>query len=447
MRLVHLTDLHITEGKRLEEHRRILNGVVDTALGLSPDVWLLTGDFYGHTVPHRSTPAERAVLFAAVARMADVAPVVVVYGNHDYPGDLEPLATLGGELGWPVKVVAAGGEVTTPTPCGATFHGYALPYPRSTWVLRGEEVPRSSAEADQLAADHLGNALRLWGSIVKARRLADPTAAHVLLAHANVAGSRTAGGEVMSGREIDIAVADIEAGRFDYGALGHIHLRQEVALRCWYAGTPWRNDYAETDPKGWHLIDLGDEATKPGPRCKWPVRPLAESTTRYAGDERLPCAVRWVHTDPRARVTLRYRWAADEDTGAPRWMDRPDLDTVELTNAEVRALLVVPSQWAATCPWEEEIAELTRRGAFDIEAARTVEPSMRVRAPSVAAAVTDEEAVIAYWGVLGTELQPTEREAALACLAELRSTSDAEVMATTQLLIAGSAVPSMEAAP
>ena len=444
MRIVHLTDLHLTTGKRLDEQRRILDETVSIAAGLAPDAWLLTGDFYGHTVPHRSTPEEREVLFAAVARMADVAPVVMLYGNHDYPRDLHPFAALGGELGWPVKVVDTGGELSLPTPCGRTLHLYALPYPRSTWVLAGADAPKTAQAADAEAAGRLGRVLRLWGSTVRARRATDPSAAHVLLAHANVAGSRTAGGEVMSGREIDLSAGDIDAGGFDYGALGHIHLRQEVALRAWYAGTLWRNDFSETDDKGWHLVDIDvseEDIEEPTYLSGGEQQVLASATRYYADGDRHRVAVRWVRTNPRARITLRYRWAADHEDGVPRWVTRPNLDEHLLLGAEVRAMLVVPSQWSTTCPWEEELAGLRRRGVHDIEAYRTTEPSARVRAPAVAEAQTDEDALRCYWSTLGTEVQATEQDEALRCLAELRSASDEAIASTTARLIgaAGSA--------
>lgn len=438
MRLIHFTDLHLVQGKRLDEQRRILDTAVSIAAGLGPDAWLLTGDFYGHTVPHRSTPEEREVLFAAVARMADVAPVVALYGNHDYPRDLHPLANLGGELGWPVRVVDAGGELDVPTPCGRTLHLYALPYPRSTWVLQGADAPKTAQAADAEAAARLGRVLRLWGATVRARRAVAPGDAHVLIAHANVAGSATAGGEVMSGREVDLSAGDIDAGGFDYGALGHIHLRQEVALRAWYAGTLWRNDFSETDGKGWHLIDVDvseEDFEEPTFLSGGEQQVLAASTKHYADGERHRVAVRWIRTDPRDRITLRYRWAADTEDGAPRWVTRPNLDEHRLLGAEVRAMLVVPSQWATTCPWEEELAELRRRMVHDIEAYRTTEPSARVRAPAVAEAQTDEAALRAYWTTLGTEVVDTEQAEALRCLAELCDSSDEAIAAKTSMLL------------
>lgn len=125
VRLLHLTDLHLTDGPRLPDQAAVLDHVVRQAVELGVQATFLTGDLYGLAVPHRSTPAERAVLFPAVRTLAQLGPVVVVYGNHDYPGDLETLAQLGGGFDWPVRVVSRAERFTLRT-SGPDLDVYAL---------------------------------------------------------------------------------------------------------------------------------------------------------------------------------------------------------------------------------------------------------------------------------------------------------------------------------
>jgi DNA repair exonuclease SbcCD nuclease subunit len=48
-----------------------------------------------------------------------------------------------------------------------------------------------------------------------------------------------------------------------YAGLSHIHLRQELAPRIWYAGSLSRCDYSEVEDKGYHLVTLNAPESRP----------------------------------------------------------------------------------------------------------------------------------------------------------------------------------------
>jgi len=432
MRIAHASDLHVTEGPRLADQAETLSGMVDAMLEARPDLVLLTGDFYGRTVPHRSSPLERAVLFPAVVRLAGVAPVVVVYGNHDHDPDLDALEHLGGE--WPVIVVKTARVVEVPTPAGVA-HVYAIPYPSKRWLLAGEDAPRGLAESQRLVGDRLGALVGLWAHRIRRRRATAPAEVHVLAAHLQVAGSSTAGGEVLAGQEIELTPAQLDGLPVDYGALGHLHLRQEPALRCWYPGSPWRNDYGEVDPKGWHLVEVMAGTTAHRADVN-----LGAEEAFYPGGAahgRHPARVQRRATRCRDFLTLDWRWAADHEDGAPRWITRPsDADLTAAAGAEVRARLVVPEQWVAGCPWADELGRLALAGAHRVQAEKKIEPTLRVRAPEVAAAPNHREELLAYWSTLATQPDALEQQAALDLLAEMEAGDDEALTVETRAALA-----------
>ena len=102
-----------------------------------------------------------------------------------------------------------------------------------------------------------------------------------------------------------------------------------------------------------------------------------------------------------------------------------------LAGASVRVRLVVPQQWATSVPWDEEELELRARGLHRLKVERVVEPVLRVRSPEVARETTIQGKLGAYWTSLGTDLDPSERMAALEALDELQTMEDEEIRQET----------------
>jgi DNA repair exonuclease SbcCD nuclease subunit len=412
MRICGLSDLHITEDHRFDDQRQAFTAWADAAIALRPDLFLFGGDFLGH-VPGKSTAAERLFLAQLVSRCAEVAPVVACSGNHCKPQDVQLLANLGGD--WPIRVVT---ELTAPsdfafdvsTPSGIA-HLYVLPWPTKRHLLAGEDAPRGVSEGNAAVQEALGGILTMWAARVRRTRLRAPSEPHIGLAHLSVAGSVTSGGEVLSGHDIEVSRAQLESVGVDYGWLGHLHGDQAAGERWAYPGSLTRNDFGEVEPKTWRVVDLG----APGP------------------DGRLALSVERRPSLCRSFVTLTYRWSADTDDGAPRWTVHPSrVELAACAGAEVRMRLSVPEAWAPSCPWAEAVAVVRQAGAHRIAEERKTEPTLRVRAPGVAAALTDAARLAAYWEVIASPPAVPERAGALSVLEELR-TCDDETIARADL--------------
>jgi len=105
-----------------------------------------------------------------------------------------------------------------------------------------------------------------------------------------------------------------------YIGLSHIHLRQQLAARVWYAGSLARCDYSEVEEKGYHLVTLKEPVLQPdGSDLKVefrvsPTRPMVELNAIYEnGDFHFDSPVNQSRLkDARVKVVVRVAQALHE---------------------------------------------------------------------------------------------------------------------------------------
>ena len=251
MKLMHLSDLHL--GKRvsgfsmLGDQRFVLEQILDMAARELPQAVLLCGDIYDKTVPS----AEAVELFDEfLSRLAALAPVAIISGNHD---SAERLA-FGGRLLEKARVhVSPVYDGTVHSVELTDEHGAAvihlLPF------LKCAHVRRFFPDAEiETTTDAIRTAL-------SGIDLADGKR-HVLLAHQLVTGSERCESEELSiggSDNVDAAVFD----GFDYVALGHLHGPQRAGgdhIR--YCGTMLKYSFSEANHhKSVTFAELGEKGS------------------------------------------------------------------------------------------------------------------------------------------------------------------------------------------
>lgn len=211
-------------------------------------VWLMPGDL-NHG---RMTIEDRNYLARRLKAMADEAPIVICYGNHDLPGDLDVFALLGSV--WPIRVIARPQTVCFATSTGEMAAVFVLPFPTRAGLV-GAGVP----------SDQIGTAARQALDAIfmqAATDLRDATAdgyVPLMIGHVNVAGSITSSGQPNIGQEIEIDQALLDRLGPIYKGLNHIHKAQEIGSAV-YAGSCCRLDYGEIEAKRYLVIDYLEAA-------------------------------------------------------------------------------------------------------------------------------------------------------------------------------------------
>nr|WP_022929720.1 exonuclease SbcCD subunit D [Patulibacter americanus] len=220
MRLLHTADWHLGRTLHrvplLDAQREVLDHLVQVAREERVDAILLAGDVFDRALP----PVEAVrVAGDALRRLAEIAPVIAISGNHDSAG----------RLGFAAELIAAGGVHLRTEPLGAgdpvvldDEHGpvaiYALPYLDPDLTRGPLGVEERSHEAV------IGAAMSRVRADLDARTPADgPPPRAVVVAHAFVQGGEPSESE----RDISIGGAQtvppsVFAG-VTYAALGHLH--------------------------------------------------------------------------------------------------------------------------------------------------------------------------------------------------------------------------------
>lgn len=257
VKILHTADWHVGRAirgrSRADEHRAVLDEIATISAREDVDLIAVAGDIFDVVAP---TAESEQIVYQALLRLSDIAPVVMVAGNHDNPRRLDAVAPLL-ELGR-VHVVATplrpddGGVVKIETRSGEIARVAMLPFVTQRGIVSASALMDLEAyEHGALYAERLSAIL---GKLTEGITTDD---VNVVVAHLMVAEGVLGGGERSAHTVYDYWVP---AGAFDgalsYVALGHLHRPQQIpaAAPVWYAGSPLQLDFGETDDEKATLV-------------------------------------------------------------------------------------------------------------------------------------------------------------------------------------------------
>lgn len=247
---IHIGDGHLQPGPRQEDRLRALDQIITEGLALpNLGAWLWPGDLFHAGAAARDCNG----IDERLQRMAKKAPVVICYGNHDAPGDLDGFARL--YAPYPVYVIDRPRVVSVPLAGGHSMASiFVLPYPHkgglvAAGVAKNDVVP---AAADLLEPIFIEAAAQLEK---------DRAAGNLplMIGHVNVAGSIASTGQPNIGREIELSPRHLDRLGPIYKGLNHIHKAQDLH-GAYYAGSICRLNWGEVEPKSYVVITYDTES-------------------------------------------------------------------------------------------------------------------------------------------------------------------------------------------
>ncbi|GAB5494706.1 MAG: exonuclease SbcCD subunit D [Phototrophicaceae bacterium] len=281
IRVLHFADVHIgmenygkTDPKsglssRVVDFLRRMDEMVEYARDNDVDLVIFAGDAFKTRSPNPTFQREFAW---RIQDLAELAPVVMLVGNHDLPPNTLKASSI--EIYDTLRVnnvrIAHDFEVfPMETKRGKVIVGTA-PYPIRARLMQDLDLTgRTIRDTDKLLEETLGDLLTQLA--VDADELAGADdVPRLLTGHFTVHGA-TLGSErkVMLGRDVQISLGLLADNRWDYVALGHIHKHQNMTHKrenvppVVYSGSIERIDFGEElDPKGFCWVTLGRNNTQ-----------------------------------------------------------------------------------------------------------------------------------------------------------------------------------------
>ncbi len=294
MRVAFMTDQHFDVSSRWDETLRIANWCEEKCRELKPDVIALGGDMF----ERRPNPTEVKAVCEHVQRLANIAPVVGVYGNHDVAESLAPLNLL--EAEHKVSIVDSP-DIMTIGSGSDRICMQLLPWPKRAHLL-ASAGDAGRDEAGQQGYALLQNVLRYFGT------WGNPNVPTVFVGHVQLAGSRVSTGQPLApGADFELGLGDLALAGADAYLLGHIHLPQEWSINgapVLMGGSTRRTAYGELEDKYLTVVDI--EAGRPAvvERLVIPTTPMMLLESKDPAEFDWGCIPDNVFG---AEVRLRYR--------------------------------------------------------------------------------------------------------------------------------------------
>jgi len=300
IKILHFADAHIDMARqgqldtktglpiRVMDFLKSLDTIVETAIAEKVDLVVFSGDAYRDRTPAPTYQREWGRRMMRLSRAG--IPTLLLIGNHDVsPAQtrahaMQEYDTLSPEF---LHVVSKPCLLGPEELDGVQVQVVAIP-----WITRSglaASLNGGEGEARDLALE-IENAID--NLIREFVQKLDPDLPTILAAHASVAGAKL-GQEryIMIGRDVMLQPGLLRNPAFDYVALGHIHLFQDLNEGAQppivYPGSIERVDFGESnDIKGFVLAEIEKGNTRYQFR-RLNTRPYIECYTQVSGEERL----------------------------------------------------------------------------------------------------------------------------------------------------------------
>jgi DNA repair protein SbcD/Mre11 len=275
IRVLHFADSHVgieNYGKtdprtglssRVVDFLRRMDEMIEFAREHEVDLTIFAGDAFKTRAPNPTFQREFAW---RVRDLSQLAPLVMLVGNHDLPPNVLKASSIEiyDTLAVPNVWIANDYDVRAIETRRGPVAVATAPYPiRARLLQETNTAGMTIAEIDALLAEQLTEILDNLAATADTLDMPRILTGHFTVSGAVVGSERA----IMLGRDVMVSLASLADERWDYVALGHIHKHQNLTARregappVVYSGSLERIDFGEEgDPKGFCWVELAHGA-------------------------------------------------------------------------------------------------------------------------------------------------------------------------------------------
>jgi len=234
VKILHFGDSHFAN-KRLDECWRNFEYMIEYGRDNGIDMFVCAGDLFDANTMIDSHEYNKAV--EGIGKMSEIAPVVMIRGNHDPDGSLGVFERLGG-INYKIYVFNNTAEVDIEDKNGNKVRMLLLPYVN----------PIIFNAVDNKINSIFSNAKEYYDDLIKTFSKVETEHPKVIVAHLSVYGAQLANSEKIVANEVMLSVDDLRHKSFDAVMLGHIHKRDQdifIDSNIRYSGSHYRINYGE----------------------------------------------------------------------------------------------------------------------------------------------------------------------------------------------------------
>ena len=371
LRFAHAGDFHLDEDRYFADTAQCLEWFVADAIRASVDLFVINGDL----TTYKATIKERNFWVDRLVEMANHAPVILVAGNHgaELEGDLYVFGRAKGKH--PIYLCTEPEFIELGEAAVAVF-----PYPRKAEMAGNEH---SLCETFTRQLDEFNRRFEQRPGCYK-----------LFFGHFGVAGARVSSGQPLVGRCAEYPLDPLRSLKAQYVGLSHMHLRQQLAPRIWYAGSLSRCDYSEVEDKGYNLVTMNAPQLRPD---------LSDLDVEF-------------RMSPSRRMVGLHAVYEDGELRLP-----DNLDLLTLKDSRVKVVVTVPNgpdHLLSREQQENRREKLLAANPAELRVKIEHDADLPAEPAPIAAARSAEGKLRAYWAMKGTP--PADRqERLLAKLAEV----------------------------
>lgn len=247
LKCLHGADFHLRD-KDIEEARRCVDFLIDTAINEKVDLVVLAGDLFdSQDIKLDSLSAKLAA--ESLERLSrNNIPVLVSLGTESHEGTAPELfkyiagvhvSTMPEQVFLQDRLIVDLEEVAKHGGADAVIS--VLPTPTKRFM---------QGSNDEVAAAMSG-IFAGFGA-----QAAPHDMPHILVFHGSISGAMLSNNQTMTGRDIEISRDQIALSGAHLVACGHIHIRQQIGENIFYSGSLFPNSWGENHEHGFYIHEL-----------------------------------------------------------------------------------------------------------------------------------------------------------------------------------------------